>query len=143
MLSLAMLSSIAFKLGMGYISDFVGPIKSTLSMVFLVGLASLMIILFHSEGMLYAGALLFGAVFSIPSVSVTLLTKEFFGRYHFVRLYPILAFATSLGAAFSISLVGYIFDFTGSYIPAFIFSLVVNIVNFGILWAMVRLYKNK
>lgn len=143
MLSLAMISSIGFKLGMGYISDFVGPIKSTLSMIFLVAVASLLFIFFHTEGTLYASSLLYGAVFSIPSVSVTLLTKEFFGRYHFVRLYPILAFATSLGGALSISLVGYIFDFTGSYIPAFIFSLAVNLVNFGILWGMVRLYKNK
>lgn len=143
MLSLAMISSIGFKLGMGYISDFVGPIKSTLSMIFLVAVASLLFIFFHTEGTLYASSLLYGAVFSIPSVSVTLMTKEFFGRYHFVRLYPILAFATSLGGALSISLVGYIFDFTGSYIPAFIFSLAVNLVNFGILWGMVRLYKNK
>lgn len=143
MLSVAMLSSIVFKLGMGYVSDFVGPIKSTLSMITLVGVASLIIIFFHTEGILYAAALMFGAIFSIPSVSVTLLTKEFFGRYHFVRLYPILAFATSLGGALSISLVGYIFDFTGSYIPAFIFSLGINIVNFAILSVMVRLYRNQ
>lgn len=142
MLSITMLSSIVFKLGMGYISDRIGPIKSTLVMISLVGVASVMMILFSSEGLLYAAALLYGGIFSIPSVSVTLLTKELFGRYHFVRLYPILAFATSLGAAFSISLVGYIFDFTGSYIPAFVFSLGVNVINFVILGWMVRFNRN-
>lgn len=143
MMSLAMLSSIVYKLGMGYISDFVGPIKSTMSMIVLIAVASLLIIFFHTEGILYAAALLYGAIFSIPSVSVTLLTKEFFGRYHFVRLFPILAFATSLGGAFSISLVGYIFDFTGSYIPAFVFSLGINIFNFAVLWVMVRMNSEK
>lgn len=142
MLSITMLSSIFFKLGMGYISDRMGPIKSTLVMISFVALASVMLILFNTEGLLYAAALLYGGIFSIPSVSVTLLTKELFGRYHFVRLYPILAFATSLGAAFSISLVGYIFDFTGSYIPAFIFSLGVNVVNFVLLGLMVRCVRN-
>lgn len=138
MLSVAMLSSIVFKLGMGYISDQIGPMKSTITMIVLVGTASLMLILFRSEWALYAAALLYGGIFSIPSVSVTLLTKELFGRYHFVRLYPILAFATSLGAAVSISLVGYIFDFTGSYIPAFIFSLGINLFNLILVWIMVR-----
>lgn len=138
MLSVAMLSSIVFKLGMGYISDQIGPMKSTITMIVLVGTASLMLILFRSEWALYAAALLYGGIFSIPSVSVTLLTKELFGRYHFVRLYPILAFATSLGAAVSISLVGYIFDFMGSYIPAFIFSLGINLFNLILVWIMVR-----
>ncbi|EXJ23747.1 hypothetical protein ADIAL_0763 [Alkalibacterium sp. AK22] len=139
MLSVAMLSSIVFKLGMGYISDQIGPMKSTITMIVLVGTASVMLIFFRSEWALYAAALLYGGIFSIPSVSVTLLTKELFGRYHFVRLYPILAFATSLGAAVSISLVGYIFDFTGSYISAFIFSLGINLFNLFVIWVMVRL----
>ncbi|SEK51592.1 MFS transporter [Alkalibacterium pelagium] len=143
MLSFAMISSIGFKLGMGYLSDFVGPIKSTLSMVAVVGGASILLVVFQNAWLLYGAAFLYGAIFSIPSVSVTLLTKEFFGRYHFVRLYPILAFATSLGGAFSISLVGYIFDFTGSYIPAFIFSLGINLFNFVVLWIMVRMHNQK
>lgn len=142
MLSITMLSSIFFKLGMGYISDKIGPIKSTGVMIAFVAFASIMMIVFNTEWLLYAAALLYGGIFSIPSVSVTLLTKELFGRYHFVRLYPILAFATSLGAAFSISLVGYIFDFTGSYIPAFIFSLGVNVITFILLGLMIRLKKN-
>lgn len=143
MLSITMLSSIVFKLGMGYISDRIGPVNSTFVMISLVGGASILLMLFQREWILYGAALLYGGVFSIPSVSVTLLTKELFGRYHFIRIYPILAFATSMGAAFSLSLVGYIFDFTGSYIPAFVFSLVVNSINFCLLWLMIRVRSKK
>lgn len=138
MLSVAMISSIGFKLGLGLISDKMGPVKSSVSILALIGLASVLLTLTGLVPILYVAAFLFGAIYSIPSVSVTLLTKEFFGRYHFTRLYPILAFSTSLGGAISLSLIGFIYDFTGSYIPAFVGALVINIVNI-----MILLYLNK
>ncbi|GAA0363746.1 MFS transporter [Alkalibacterium iburiense] len=138
MLSIAMISSIGFKLGLGYISDIIGPVKSTVSILSFVGLASILLMLTRRVPILYIAAFFYGSIYAIPSVSVTLLTKEFFGRYHFTRLYPILAFSTSLGGAISLSLVGFIYDFTGSYVPAFAGSLVINIINICVL-----LYLNK
>lgn len=129
LLSIAMLSSIGFKLGLGYVSDSIGSAKSTISMLVLIGIASALFFSTNNIPILYFAAFLYGAVYSIPSVSVALLTKDFFGPYRFIRLYPILAFSTSLGGAISLSLVGFIYDFTGSYIPAFIGSLLINIVN--------------
>lgn len=134
MLSIAMVSSIGFKLGLGYVSDHFGPVKSTVSILTLIGLSSAILLAFDIVPMLYAGAFLFGAAFSIPSVSVTLLTKEFFGRYNFSRLFPILAFSTSLGGAISLAAVGFIYDFTGSYAPAFAVALGINVLNIIILF---------
>ena len=133
MLSIAMVSSIGFKLGLGYVSDHWGPVRSTVSILVLIAVSSVILLTFELVPLLYVGAFLFGAAFSIPSVSVTLLTKEFFGRYNFTRLYPILAFSTSLGGAISLAAVGFIYDFTGSYAPAFAVALGINLVNILIL----------
>ena len=128
-----MMSSIGFKLGLGYISDAIGTVKSSAGILFLVGLASAIFLVTNAVPVLYLAAFLFGAVYAIPSVSVTLLTKEFFGQYRFIHLYPILAFSTSLGGAISLSIVGFIYDFTGSYLPAFFGALMINIINIIIL----------
>lgn len=129
MLSIAMISSVLFKIGMGYISDQIGPVNSTISILSFLGIASLVLLVTEQEIFLYSAAFLFGGIFAIPSVSITLLTKEFFGKYNFTRLYPIFAFSTSLGAAVALSVVGFIFDFTGSYLPAFMISVGINTVN--------------
>lgn len=141
MLSIAMVSSIGFKLGLGYISDYFGPVKSTIGVLLIIGLSSTLLLSFEQISILYVGAFLFGAAYSIPSVSVTLLTKEFFGRYHFTRLYPILAFANSLGGAISISAVGFIYDFTGSYSPAFAVATGINILNMLVIFSIVNRLK--
>lgn len=138
MLSIAMVSSILFKIVMGYISDYIGPVNSTIVVLSCVGLASVALLFTSQIALLYVASFLFGGIYSIPSVSITLLTKEFFGRYNFTRLYPILAFSTSLGAAVSLSVVGFIFDFTGSYLPAFMISIVINIFNIGLLIYMTK-----
>jgi len=138
MLSVAMISSIGFKLGLGYVSDQFGPVKSTVSILALIAFSSFILLSFEIVPMLYAGAFLFGAAYSIPSVSVTLLTKEFFGRYNFTRLFPILAFSTSLGGSISLAAVGFIYDFTGSYDPAFAAALGINIFNILILFVIAR-----
>ncbi|GEK92090.1 MFS transporter [Alkalibacterium kapii] len=142
MLSIAMVSSIGFKLGLGYVSDYWGPVKSTVGVLMLIGLSSFILFSFEQISILNIGAFLFGAAYSIPSVSVTLLTKEFFGRYHFTRLYPILAFSNSLGGAISISAVGFIYDFTGSYSPAFAVALGINLLNMLVIFLIVNRLKS-
>jgi MFS family permease len=138
MLSVAMVSSILFKVVMGYISDQIGPVNSTITVLTFVALSSGIILFTNQAWALYIASFLFGGIFAVPSVSITLLTKEFFGRYNFTRLYPIFAFSTSLGAAVSLSVVGFIFDFTGSYLPAFMISVGINIMNIVLLLIMTK-----
>ena len=42
--------------------------------------------------------------------------RHFFGVENYSTVYPIISFATSFGSAFALALVGYIYDFTGSYV---------------------------
>lgn len=138
MLSLAMISSIGFKLGLGYVSDKVGPVNSTIGTLAVIAISSAVLFFTEAVPLLYIGAFFFGAAYSIPSVSITLLTKEFFGRYNFTRLYPILAFSTSLGGAVSLSVVGFIYDFTGSYLSAFVIAFGINVFNIFVILFIAR-----
>ena len=54
-----------------------------------------------------------------------LLTKSFFGVEHYATVFPTISFASNLGAAISLSMVGYIYDFFGSYMYAFIIALIM------------------
>jgi uncharacterized membrane protein len=69
------------------------------------------------------GAFLFGSCYSIGAVALPLLTKYFFGIDNYARVFPKISFASNLGAAISLSMVGYIYDFFGSYLYAFIIAL--------------------
>ncbi|MDZ7835211.1 MAG: hypothetical protein U5K84_07535 [Alkalibacterium sp.] len=78
--------------------------------------------------------MLFGTVFSVPAVALPLLTTELFGKELYVRIYPILSLSAGIGAALSMTLVGYAYDFTGSYALAFTIALVFHAVNLPLLF---------
>ncbi len=44
-------------------------------------------------------------------------------------MYSQVNFIASVGGAVSVSLVGFIYDFTGSFIPAFVMALSFNLIN--------------
>lgn len=75
------------------------------------------------------GAVLFGSVFAIGAVGFSLLTRDFFGRENYLKVFPIVTFAANMGGAFAVSLVGYAYDFLGSYSIAFYAALAINIIN--------------
>lgn len=53
------------------------------------------------------------------------LQSLFFGVEHYATVFPTISFASNLGAAISLSMVGYIYDFFGSYMYAFIIALIM------------------
>lgn len=141
--SVTMLSSIIFKVGLGYISDKIGVFKSTYGIISLITIAYLILLLFTAIPMLYTGAILVGGIFAIPSVALVLLTKRFFGLYNFSQLYPKVSFAASIGASISISAIGFIYDFSGTYRLAIIMLIVINIISVGIVIYLRRKYLNE
>ncbi|WP_051237879.1 MFS transporter [Lacticigenium naphthae] len=143
MLSAAMLGNIFFKLSLGFISDYIGPIKATLSMLVLNLLVSILLVMVQAPYLLIAGGFLFGGAYSIPSVGIALLVNEYFDRLNFARLYPLISFAISMGGAFSLSIVGFIYDFTGSYTNAFLMGVGINAVNIVILFLVTHLVNKR
>ena len=106
-----------------------------------INIISIVILLLApSSTVLLIGSFLFGSVYSVGAVGFALLTKHFFGVENYSTVYPIISFATNFGGAFALSLVGYIYDFTGSYVYAFIIALTINVANLILLYIVVKSY---
>lgn len=133
LMSVTMISSIVFKLGAGYVADRIGSISMTNIIMTCTIIASSLFIISSALPILYTAAILIGGIFAIPSVALVLLTKKFFGLYNFTQYYPKVSFAIAIGGAISVSAIGFIYDFTGSYIPAFIALIVINVLGLIIL----------
>lgn len=125
LLSAGMVGNIVSKLIIGALSDAVGAVKATITMIVANVMGIILLMIGSSSWLLVLGAFLFGSCYSIGAVSLPLLTKSFFGGEHYATVFPTISFASNLGAAISLSMVGYIYDFFGSYVYAFIIALIM------------------
>lgn len=128
LLSAGMIGNISFKLMIGFLSDRLGAIKATFTMITINILGIVLLLIGNSEMLLISGAFLFGACYSIGAVALPLLTKHFFGNDNYSQVFPTVSFASNFGAALSLSIVGYIYDFFGSYLYAFILALIMIVI---------------
>lgn len=133
MLSAVMVGNISFKLIIGAVSDVLGIVRSTILMIAINIVGILILLLFTHPAAQIFGSFVFGSVFSVPAVALPLLTTEFFGRELYIRIFPILSFVSGIGGALSMAVVGYVFDFTGSYAPAFYTALLFHGLNIAFL----------
>lgn len=133
MLSAVMIGNISFKLIIGFLGEYLGTIKTVVLMIGINFISVLLMIFIQTPVVLIFSAFLFGSVFCIPPVGLPLLTNYFFGRTQAYRVYPLISFSSGVGGALSMSLVGYIFDFTGSYAAAFWIAIAFHIVNLSLL----------
>ena len=65
------------------------------------------------------GSMLYGFIYVLSTISLVTLTKANFGRENYAKYYPIIQFAGGFTNALALPAVGYLYDFTGSYKPAF------------------------
>lgn len=129
MLSAVMIGNLISKLSFGIISDKFGTIKAALGMISISTFSVFILVFFHHPFALILGSLLFGPIFSVGGVALPLFSTEFFDPLTAVKVYSQINFIASVGGALSVSLVGYIYDFTGSFVPAFIIAIIFNAIN--------------
>ncbi|MEE1158163.1 MAG: MFS transporter [Atopobiaceae bacterium] len=123
MTSVAMVGNILMKLGLGVLSDRVGAPKATIVMSALCVTGLALIFVGGSVPLMLAGSLLFGGSYAVGSVSSSLLPRHFFGAEQFDQAYPPVAMAGNVGAAVSMSAIGFVYDATQSYAMAFILCI--------------------
>lgn len=125
LLSAGMVGNIVSKLVIGALSDMIGALKATMTIIVVHIIGVILLMLGLSPVFSIAGAFLFGSCYGLGAVALPLLTKYFFGIEAYSKVFPKISFASNFGAAISISMVGYIYDFFGSYIYAFILVLLM------------------
>lgn len=135
-MSFTMIGNISTKLLIGFLSDLLSPIKAVIMMIltncFSLGLLFLGVI--HQEIMLlYIGSFMFGSIYSVGAVGIPMLTRYFFGNENYARTYSFIGFLTNVGSASSLTLIGYLYDFTQSYQMVFIIALCFHLINLILL----------
>ena len=143
MLSAGMISNIVSKLFTGFLSDRIGAVKANLTLIMINIIAAIILLNGTNASTMMVGAFLFGSIFSVASVGKTLLTSTIFGIENYGKVYPFISFAGTIGGALGISIVGYIYDFTESYMGAFIVAIAINVMNIVILFIMARQAQKK
>lgn len=138
MLSFCMAGNILSKLLIGMLADRWSSMKATVFMIGLHLLSIIMLLAFRSEILLCGAAFLFGFVYSVSAVGLVLITKDCFGAENYAKAYPVISFAGGVSCAVGMSLVGYLFDFTGSYQAAFLAAALFHVIDLGLLSLMKR-----
>lgn len=136
LMSLAMIGNISTKLLIGFLSDLLNPIKAVIIMILTNCLSLLLLFLgvIHQEIMLlYIGSFMFGSIYSVGAVGIPMLTRYFFGNENYARTYSFIGFLTNVGSASSLTLIGYLYDFTQSYQMVFIIALCFHLINLILL----------
>lgn len=140
MISACMFGNIISKLLIGILSDKIGPFKSVIVMMAINAAACILLISTTSVPLLLVGAFLFGFIYSVSAVGMVVLTRASFGDERYNKVYPIISFAGNVGSALSVSCVGYLYDFTNTYITAFLLALFFEALN---LIMLMVLYTNR
>jgi MFS family permease len=119
LISAAMLGNIASKVIMGFLTDFIGVLKSTVAQLVLIALAMLSFVFFHVEWALYAAAFVYGFQNSLVSVSTPMLIKDIFGNKNYTEIFAFVRLGTGIIGGIGLSIVAIAYDVYGSYDPAF------------------------
>lgn len=136
LMSFTMIGNISTKLLIGFLSDLLNPIKAVIIMILTNCLSLLLLFLgvIHQEIMLlYIGSFMFGSIYSVGAVGIPMLTRYFFGNENYARTYSFIGFLTNVGSASSLTLIGYLYDFTQSYQMVFIIALCFHLINLILL----------
>ncbi len=125
MVSAYMTGEFVGKLGLGWLNDKYGINRAVYMVTALgmVGVAGLFFVGSMGPQFGLLCALLFGPMTATTSVGFTLIANNTFGPKRYPRYYPYMSMAST--AAFSVGspLLGYIFDFTGSWNMAYVMVL--------------------
>ena len=126
LISAVNLANVAAKLVYGTLADRVGTLKSSL----LVGTISFIGILgfffANNATMLLICSLLYGCTMPNSAIAISLACSDIFGAENYGRIYPMVNLVGALTNSLGITMLGFLYDATQSYMPLFILSLIMQ-----------------
>lgn len=143
MLSGAMVGNLVWKAVYGFLSDRIGAVNSALVMVTVNFIALILMIFSNHAWVLILASFLFGGAFAISGVALAVLCRHFYGPLKGGEVYSRVNFFASFGGAFGVAAAGFIYDFSGSYVPAFILASAFSFMNGLLLIGAQRNYQTK
>ena len=129
-----MIGNIVFKLVYGFASDRINPVYVSVAWSIIGAAGTVMMLVFATSGVLIrAGAVLYGAYFSLSTVALSMLV-QMVAKDRYAEVYSRMVIFTSLAYALSVSLYGMSYDILGSYAPALV--LIVGITALSVVLAL-------
>lgn len=143
MLSVSMAFNIISKLAAGVMTDRMGAYKTVMWMS-IVNIAAILLLLFFRQAWaLYAGAGLYATTFATGAVGIAMISGYLFGMDYYPTVYPILSFVGGASNAAAATLVGTLYDTTGSYTVNFWMALACQIILITALTAACLIRKRE
>ena len=135
LISLSMITNIASKVILGSLVDKIGVKKAVMITSSIVLIGSVMML---KNIVLYIGALMFGFCYAGSTVGMTSISREQYSKKEYLIKYPILSFVSTAVNALGSPVVGFIYDGTGSYDPAFVICIVMMVTMLADLYILER-----
>ena len=82
---------------------------------------------------LMTGSFVFGSIYAVGAVGLPLLTRYFFGQENYSIAYAKIGFLTSVGSSSSLTLIGYLYDFTGTYLYMLVIAMAFHVIDLCLL----------
>ncbi|MPQ44058.1 MFS transporter [Clostridium tarantellae] len=141
-MSILMIGSLLGSFFIGFLNDKIG-IASTTILTLCLGILSIFLMIFFSNYKTFfiISAFLFGLMTPIISVQPPLIINKLFSHYNYSKIYSIIQMTLSLGGIIAIPLLGYMYDFTKSFLIILIFILILLILSLFI--SILLFYNNK
>lgn len=116
LLTLYLLGNMCFKFFFGYTNDRLGVFRSTMLELTTL-LVGCVLLLSHRGNLMLAGAVLFGTCAMLSNVQSPLLVRTLWDKENFTKAYARMVMIADASYYISITLFGFVYDFTGKYEP--------------------------
>ncbi len=143
MTSTASAANIVSKLIYGVMTDRVGPYKSSLFCAAVNVAAVVILITVHTPAAMVIASFMFGFTFANSSTAMSMLTKDLYGMENYTRVYPLISFSGSAANAVGVTLIGMLYDASGSYYAVFIVCLIMQVLVLMDVFSLMRIGKKE
>lgn len=141
LISAVNLANVCAKLVYGTVADRVGTLKASLLVGSISFVGILGFLFARSSSTLLACSLLYGCTMPNSAIALSLSTSDIWGAQNYGRVYPIVNLVGSLTNSIGMTMLGFLYDATQSYMPLFILCLVMQgcaLITITFLYKMKR-----
>lgn len=142
MTSCVMIGNIAGKLILGFLNDKMGE-KGAMTIASLVVALSFILLIVSNGNVIIAftSAFCFGFIMAMSAVLVPIIVRKVFGSRDYSAIFSYISMGTSLIGSLGISLIGFMYDGFGSYIPSFYIGIAACVIIIVALFAGMKASK--
>ena len=130
MISMAMIGNIMGKFMIGMLSDLIGALRSGFVLILIFMSGSLFLLVGNNLFWLLAGSLLLGTSYA-SAVMLSNVAFAVYGSKQYNDAYALITIVINIAGAFSVALIGYAYDFCGSY--RFVLAVIICISVIALL----------